>query len=353
MSRRNRDFKLAQRERELEAARRISQALFQRINVDEDARHFTEIDALTGYKTRDMIVLPLQRWEGNSIGVLKVLNKRDGWLNEDDLSILTIISAIAAAAIEDARLFEGAKLGEMVSLVANISHDVKNLLTPVILGVSVLDTEFHQFFGTLPDIEPTMVWESHKLCDEVISMHRESTRRIKDRMREITDCVMGLSTPLCIAPCQVACVVEDVIKTLRMYAHEKGVSLRTEGLDALPSIVADERRLFNAFYNLVNNAIPEVPPAGSITMSGRVEPEAGAILLSVADTGRGMPPEIRESLFTAHTISRKIGGTGLGLKIVKDVVDAHGGRIAVESKNGAGTTFLIHLPLKPIGSSAC
>jgi signal transduction histidine kinase len=64
-----------------------------------------------------------------------------------------------------------------------------------------------------------------------------------------------------------------------------------------------------------------------------------------------MPPEIRESLFTARTISRKAGGTGLGTKIVKDVVDAHGGQISVESVQGKGTTFRIALPCQPAGLS--
>ena len=60
-----------------------------------------------------------------------------------------------------------------------------------------------------------------------------------------------------------------------------------------------------------------------------------------------MPAEIRESLFTTKTVSKKAGGTGLGTKIVKDVIDAHGGTITVESEVGLGTTFHIHLPLLP------
>ncbi|MEK7268342.1 MAG: ATP-binding protein, partial [Nitrospirota bacterium] len=109
----------------------------------------------------------------------------------------------------------------------------------------------------------------------------------------------------------------------------------------------DERRLYIVFYNLVNNAVSEMPSGGSITVRGRTERAAGVVLLSVADTGRGMPPEVRDSLFTARAISRKLGGTGLGTKIVKDVVDSHGGQITVESEEGVGTTFHIRLPLHP------
>ena len=67
----------------------------------------------------------------------------------------------------------------------------------------------------------------------------------------------------------------------------------------------------------------------------------------MADRGRGMPPKIRDRLFSAKAISTKKGGTGLGTKIVKDVVDAHKGKIWVESEPGLGTTFQLRFPLDP------
>ena len=73
----------------------------------------------------------------------------------------------------------------------------------------------------------------------------------------------------------------------------------------------------------------------------------GGIALALVDTGRGMPPEIRDLLFSAKAVSTKKGGTGLGTKIVKDVVDAHNGKIWVESAPGVGTTFHLRFPLAP------
>lgn len=315
----------------------------------QDSRHFVEIDHTIGYETRDMIVLPLKRWEGEPIGVLEVINKREGRLDQDDLSILTIISAMAAVAIEQARLFEEAKLAEVVHRLGDIGHDVKNLLTPVKMGSGLLLNTLGDLFSAWPGISADQVEESHRVCKEVIEMMTDTGRRIEDRMREIADCVKGLSSPPQFEPCRVGDVVESVRKGLGFVAEQKGITLRLEGLDALPTIVADERRLYNLFFNLINNAIPEVKRGGSITVSGRMAPTNEAILIAVADTGKGMPPEIRESLFTARTISRKAGGTGLGTKIVKDVVDAHGGQISVESVQGKGTTFRIALPCQPAG----
>ncbi len=81
-------------------------------DAKQDPRHFPDMDEVYGYSTRDMIVVPLKRWEGEPIGVLEVMNKLDGRLDESDLIILSIISALTATMIERARLFEKAKLAE-------------------------------------------------------------------------------------------------------------------------------------------------------------------------------------------------------------------------------------------------
>ena len=174
-----------------------------------------------------------------------------------------------------------------------------------------------------------------------------SARRIHERVKEIADSVKGLTRPPQFAPCRLADVVSNVYQTLRILADEQHVVLRAEGLDSLPVIRADESRLFNAIYNLVNNAIPEVPSGGSVTVRGRLDESGKRVVLSVVDTGKGMSPEVRDSLFSYQAISRKVGGTGLGTKIVKDVVDAHGGTITVESEEGAGTAF--HITLSIVG----
>src|SRR5262249_795164 len=87
------------------------------------------------------------------------------------------------------------------------------------------------------------------------------------------------------------------------------------------------------------------PSGGSVTVQGRTDQSGKNIVLSVIDTGKGMSPEVRDSLFSYQAISRKMGGTGLGTKIVKDVVDAHEGTITVESKEGVGTAFHITWPV--------
>lgn len=319
-------------------------------DAQTDRRHFKKVDEATGSVTHDMITIPLRQWEGAPIGVLQVMNKRgDAFLNKDDLAILTIISALAAVAIEHTKLVEAAKLAEVAQRMGDITHDIKNLLMPVVCGAGILQTEINDLLNHLPEIHVSRAKASRELCNEIIQMLKEDARRIQDRVREIADAVKGLSSPLEFCACEVSSIVSNVFRSLGVLAQERSITLATENLELLPLIVVDSRRLYNAIYNLINNAIPEVSPGGSVTVRGKTLPDEGAIVISVIDTGRGMPPEVRDRLFTKGAISTKPGGTGLGTKVVKDVVDAHGGKVWVESELGKGTKIHILLPLSPAG----
>jgi len=318
------------------------------VDAEKDPSLPERIDKSTGSAIKNLVVVPLKRWQGEPIGVIEILNKRDHQLDEGDVAILTMISSLATPAIEEARLFEAKKLAEVAQLAGDMSHDIKNLLMPVLCGAELLKDEFDELYEKWSIRKTPQSEKSRALCHEVLAMVEEDVRRISDRVRELADCVKGMTSPPRFTPCEVASVIESVFKTLDLMAKKKGVALRSEGLHRLPPVEADEQRLYNAFYNLVNNAISEVSSGGSVTIHGEVAQTADILDISVTDTGRGMPPEIRDSLFTARAISRKAGGTGLGTKIVKDVVDAHKGHISVESTVGVGTTFRLILPLRQI-----
>jgi len=245
----------------------------------------------------------------------------------------------------EARLVEEERLAEVARVLGDIGHDLKNLLMPITGGAELLEAELSECFGTLPETTAAAIKPARERTHELTEMIKQNSRRINDRVKEIADSVKGLTRPPQFAPCRLADVVSNVYQTLRILADEQHVVLRAEGLDSLPVIRADESRLFNAIYNLVNNAIPEVPSGGSVTIRGRLDKSGKQVVLSVIDTGKGMSPEVRDSLFSYQAISRKVGGTGLGTKIVKDVVDAHGGTITVESTEGKGTAFHITLSI--------
>jgi signal transduction histidine kinase len=321
------------------------------VDADQDPSLPERTDKFTGSVIKNLVVVPLKRWQGEPIGIIEILNKSNGPINDEDVSVLTMISSLATPAIEDARLFEAKKLAEVAQMAGDMSHDIKNLLMPVLCGAQLLKDELDELYEKWSIKKTPQSEKSRALCHEVLTMVEDDVRRISDRVRELADCVKGMTAPPRFEPCQIAHVIQAVFKTLDLMAKKKGVALDSVNLESLPALEADEQRLYNAFYNLVNNAISEVPSGGSVTIFGKTPHTADVLDISVSDTGRGMPPEIRDSLFTARAISRKSGGTGLGTKIVKDVVDAHKGHINVESTVGVGTTFRLILPLKQGKSS--
>ncbi|MDZ4855152.1 MAG: GAF domain-containing protein [Nitrospirota bacterium] len=151
--------------------------------VNHDASHLHKIDQATGFVTRDMIVVPLRRWRGEPIGVLDVLNKREGPFTNHDLGLLKIISAFAALAIQQATQFEDAKKAEVVTLLGDIGHDMKNLLTPVYTGVELLRAEVTELFGGLSTTELSEKKASKEICDEAGEMAENGIRRLHDRVK--------------------------------------------------------------------------------------------------------------------------------------------------------------------------
>ena len=112
----------------------------------------------------------------------------------------------------------------------------------------------------------------------------------------------------------------------------------------LPPVQADATLLRRAIENLVLNAMDAMPAGGVLML--RTSHEGGDVSLEISDTGSGLTPEECERLFTPYYTTKQ-HGTGLGLAIVQSVVSDHGGRISVESEAGVGTSFHIHLPVKP------
>jgi two-component system phosphate regulon sensor histidine kinase PhoR len=143
-----------------------------------------------------------------------------------------------------------------------------------------------------------------------------------------------------------ATLVASVVETMRPVAEAKGLRL---GLETTASaiVAGDEGRLRQVVYNLLDNSIKYTPEGGSVEV--RVERRQDSVVLAVRDTGIGIPAEHLPRVFDRfyrvdRARSQEMGGTGLGLSIAHSIVQAHGGRITLESEPGKGTTCTVSLP---------
>jgi signal transduction histidine kinase len=327
--------------------------------VSEDRDHNAAVDVATNFRTESSITVPLIGMDGQRLGVLQVLNRKTGRFDEEDLEVLEILGSQAGSAIENARLYDEARRASVINLIGDISHDVKNFLTPVVTGTQTLELMMDSMFEDFDATLSTVPREYHDALrgairsvrgfyKEAVEMTCEGAEDAQERVREIADAIKGVISQPHFEETDFRERVEAVVRVLGLVAERRSVSIDLSGLQDTGPVELDRKGIYNAMYNLINNAIPETPEGGKIMVRSRLIDFDGqpGLEIQVADTGRGMPPHVRARMFTDNAISTKVGGTGLGTRIVKNVVDAHHGRISVESEEGQGTTFTIQIPIR-------
>lgn len=316
-----------------------------------------KVDEETGYHTESMMTVPVKRTDSDPIGVMQVLNASVPF-TQRDLEVLEVLCAQAATGIEHAHLAEEAKTSEIVHVIGDVSHDIKNMLTPIKSGVWTLQPMFAGLFDDLDKIRATCP-ETLPFADDIARIANvvrhdygwmlenilASAEQVQSRTKEIADAVKGETSPPFFEQADFHETCKAVLQPLKVVADKAGVSLLLDADENLPLVEFDRRQIYNALYNLVNNAIPFTPPGGRVTLGTRLNDD-NTFTTFVEDTGQGMPKNILDLLFTNANISTTPGGTGLGTRIVAGVVSRHNGKITAQSKEGVGTTMFVRLPIR-------
>ncbi len=329
-------------------------------NRPQEAKSFRrEVGEQVGFVTTSIVTIPLQYQEGRPVGVMQILNKAEGEFDSSDLEVLEIVASIAAAAIENAELHREAQIAAVAHAVGDLSHDIKNKVTPITLSVETLRPMMDDMYAGLDrlrrELPDPRAEELESACGMVRDFYSESFDIIEDQVREVqvlaklvADALKGSVTEPSLEPNELNPLIERQLDLLESSAQHAGVKLVRE-LQDVPEFRFDRFLVERAVYNLVNNAIPETPAGGQIAIrTGTVAegrfPDGGYACVEVSDTGRGMEPHVLERILRGDARSTKQGGTGLGTRIVYYAVAAHRGAFEGESSPGKGTTFRMKLP---------
>jgi signal transduction histidine kinase len=296
-------------------------------DVRTDPNFYGVVDTLTHFQTRSILGVPL-KVKNTIIGVLEVLNKKGGEpFDEEDVKLLEILAAQAAVAIENARLFQQS------DLISDLVHELRTPLTSII-GYTKLMLDH--------ELEPA----TERRFLETI--HREATR-LSGLINDFLDLVRLESGRVKITkkPVQIRQLLEECIAIMRPQAEPRKIKIKLSIPPGPSYIPADEDRLRRVILNLLSNAIKFNRDEGLVEV--KVELEGKEVRISVSDTGIGILPEELPYIFEKFYRGRaeeEVSGSGLGLSIAKQIVEAHGGRIWVESTPGQGSTFTFTLPLE-------
>ena len=283
-----------------------------------------------------MTSLPLVA-RGRLIGALTLISTDVARLADDErLKVAESVSKLVALAIDNAGLYRIAQRATVArdEILGVVSHDLRNPLAAISLCAKAMNTEATEA-------------NTRELADTMIESADMMNRLIQDLLDVATIDSGHLRVDP--SPQHVEPLVESVLEMTRSAALERHVNIRAALPLSLPAVQVDPTRFVQVLANLTSNAVKFTEAGGDVTISAeRID---NALQIAVKDTGVGIPPNHLHRIFDRHWHSRRTSrtaGTGLGLAIARGIVEAHGGRIRVDSTEGVGSTFSFTVPIAEI-----
>jgi len=294
-------------------------------DAHKDERFFSDVEQTVGYSTKSLLGIPLIT-KNKIVGVLEVVNKKRGRFTDPDESMLTVLGAQAAVAIENARLFQQS------DLIAEFVHELRTPLASLSTATYLL-------------LRPEM---SREQSDQIINNIHNETLRLNSLASSFLDLARLESGRVQFRKTRfsAADLIYECRDVMMSKAQETDIQIRVDVPNDMPLMEADRDKIKQILLNLTSNAIKYNRPNGSVIITGSFSD--ADLTITIQDTGIGIPedsiPHLFEKFYRVREHEGKASGTGLGLSICKQIIQGHNGRIEVKSKMGVGTSFNIHLP---------
>lgn len=305
----------------------------------DDAAHVSMLRALG---VRSILVVPLVA-RGRALGALTLATAGSGRVyTHDDRMLATDLARRGALAVDNSRLYNDAQQATRArdDILAVVSHDLRNPIHTIQLSASFLLEALAESPGAELPLVPQLnvirraALRGNTLIQDLLDVTRIETGRLPIEP-------FGISAPA---------LLTEIVTEMLPLVGEKEIVLESIWHGPTALVCADRQRIGQVFSNLVGNAIKFTPHGGRIVLGGELK--AVMVEFSVTDSGSGVPvahiPHLFDRFWQAKSTARQ--GAGLGLSIVKGIVEAHGGSVAVTSVVGEGSTFRFTLrPASSIG----
>jgi signal transduction histidine kinase len=312
-------------------------------DAQKDPRHLAEIDLMCGSVTHDMITIPLKKWEGDPIGVVQVMNKRHGQLDEQDVGILTIICALSAMAIEQARLFELTKRAELAQertrTLTQSQARLRALATELNLAEQRerkrIATELHDHLGQLLVVGKIKLSQARQLpglmpgCQGLLN----EVEQVLTQSITYTRTLVADLAPPALHDFGLLGGLEWLVEQMRH--HGLAVSLQTS-LEQLQLPEYQTIPLFQSIRELLTNVMKHAK-SDDVTVTVSLEQHSGTLRIEVRDNGVGFDPVAVKK--NTENFSK------FGLFSIDERMRALGGTFEVESMPGHGTIARLTLPV--------
>ena len=284
---------------------------------------------------RGSLAAPLTRRDGHTIGILQLADKRDGEFTADDENIVALLAQKTSLAIENIAAAEAREANRLKDeFLGVLSHELRTPLQAMLTWITILRRD---------QVEPTVL--SRGL--DVLERSTRSQVQLIGDLLDVSRIIRG-QLRLETAHVDLVTVIGLALEALKPVAAAKQIDLAWEPQAADCWIVGDGARLQQVTWNLVSNAIKFTPKSGRVQIA--LAHEEDQVVLRVRDTGRGIPADFLPYVFDRFrqadsTTGRQHGGLGLGLAIVRHLVDLHGGTVRAENvPEPAGALFTVTLP---------
>jgi PAS domain S-box-containing protein len=244
---------------------------------------------------------------------------------------LLLIRDLAALRQVETHLLDAGRFAVLAHLAASLAHEIRNPLHAIQLNATVVE----QYAGNAPDDK-----RSRAVSESVVTIKEEA-----QRLTDLLNNYLGMVRPGHeFGPVDLSELSRRVLQLVSYAARKSHVEVDLAGDEHPPVVVGEANRLQQAILNLVLNAIQAMPDGGKLTV--RTDTYANMARVIVSDTGPGLPQELADQLFDTR-VTTKSGGSGLGLPLVRLIVEAHGGGVWYRSSPGHGAAFTLVLPTQP------